>query len=71
MVFYALALTYALLFFKHVCVFGINVTIDDQNGDSVTGAVPSYSPGNKWQQGSQCPGCFAQPDPQQTFDGSE
>ena len=47
-----------------------NRTIDDQEGDSVTGAVPSYTPVGSWNQGSTCDGCFVHLDPSQTFDGT-
>jgi hypothetical protein len=72
--FYALKLAYVLLIFNHVgsaAALAINRTIDDQFGDSVTGAVPIYSPGNVWTQGNVCTGCVAQPDYEQTFDHSE
>ncbi|KAH9897631.1 hypothetical protein C8Q73DRAFT_364880 [Cubamyces lactineus] len=39
----------------------MNRTVDDQNGDSVTGAMPSYLPDSGWTQGSQCPTCNIYP----------
>ena len=71
--FCAFKLAYALLIFNHVrsaAALAVNRTIDDQFGDSVTGALPVYSPENIWTQGNQC-SCFAQPDYEQTFDHSE
>ncbi|KAI0326742.1 hypothetical protein GY45DRAFT_63408 [Cubamyces sp. BRFM 1775] len=49
----------------------MNRTIDDQNGDSVTGAMPSYLPDGGWAQGSQCTTCNIHPglvDVSRTFD---
>ncbi|TBU26827.1 hypothetical protein BD311DRAFT_416267 [Dichomitus squalens] len=43
-------------------------TIDDQDGDSVTGLIPSYS--GAWNLGPQCTGCRVQPDPSQAFSGT-
>ncbi|KAI0658425.1 hypothetical protein C8Q70DRAFT_893759, partial [Cubamyces menziesii] len=39
----------------------MNRTVDDQNGDSVTGAMPSYLPDGGWAQGSQCMTCNIHP----------
>ncbi|KAI0658424.1 hypothetical protein C8Q70DRAFT_1055003 [Cubamyces menziesii] len=39
----------------------MNRSIDDENGDSVTGAKPSYLPDEGWSQGAQCPGCHVNP----------
>ena len=49
----------------------VNITIDDQFGDAVTGAIPGYlpTPGN-WSIGQNCPGCFAQPDASLAFRGT-
>ncbi|KAI0775463.1 hypothetical protein BC629DRAFT_1595092 [Irpex lacteus] len=44
----------------------VNRTIDDQNGDSVTGEQVSYSPSQRWSQGNGCGGCSAKPDASQT-----
>lgn len=44
------------------------MTIDDQNGDAVSGMGPSYSPAGAWEQGATCTGCLAKPDPSQAFD---
>ncbi|KAJ6546794.1 hypothetical protein B0H19DRAFT_242101 [Mycena capillaripes] len=44
-----------------------NRTIDDQFGDSVTGALPSYSPLSTWNQGANCGGCTLHPDPAPAF----
>lgn len=47
----------------------VNRTIDDTNGDSVTGAKPIYLPrtGGVWA-GPECGGCAIQPDPNLAFD---
>ncbi|KAI9060633.1 hypothetical protein FKP32DRAFT_1577745, partial [Trametes sanguinea] len=49
----------------------VNRTIDDQQGDSVTGQLPSKFPADKWANGQQCPSCGIRPgsvvDPKQTF----
>ncbi|CCM02805.1 uncharacterized protein FIBRA_04916 [Fibroporia radiculosa] len=58
---------FALL--KNVSSVSMNATIDDENGDSVTGAKPIYS-GTNWNYGPGCPGCKAQPDIDDTFDRS-
>lgn len=47
-----------------------NRTIDDELGDSVTGALPTYSPQNVWTQGSTCASCFSKPSVQQAVDHS-
>ncbi|KAI9059942.1 hypothetical protein FKP32DRAFT_1633776 [Trametes sanguinea] len=50
-----------------------NRTIDDQLGDSVTGAVPSHTPDEGWTTGQTCPGCGIHPgevDPDKTFQGT-
>ncbi|KAJ7650803.1 hypothetical protein FB45DRAFT_732028 [Roridomyces roridus] len=46
-----------------------NRTIDDTNGDSVTGAVPVYTPEAVWD-GPSCNGCAILPNRAQTFDGT-
>lgn len=43
-------------------------TIDDYNGDSVTGVKPIFD--GSWNYGPTCPGCKVQPDPQHVFDKS-
>ncbi|KAJ7066240.1 hypothetical protein C8F01DRAFT_696968 [Mycena amicta] len=43
-------------------------TIDDTNGDSVTGAVPVYNPADQFSLNSNCPGCVYHPDPGGAFD---
>ncbi len=47
----------------------VNRTIDNRYGDSVTGQLPLYMPG-PWSEGDQCPGCHAQPDPKQCYNGT-
>ncbi|KAJ4488762.1 hypothetical protein C8J55DRAFT_604034 [Lentinula edodes] len=44
--------------------------IDDEDGDSVTGLVPIYTPSNFWQQGDSCIVCFLAFDPAQMFHGT-
>ncbi|KAE9385626.1 hypothetical protein BT96DRAFT_892021 [Gymnopus androsaceus JB14] len=44
--------------------------IDDQYGDSVSGAIPTYEPSGEWQNGSTCTGCAIRPDAKQAFLGS-
>ncbi|KAI0364974.1 hypothetical protein BV20DRAFT_789014 [Pilatotrama ljubarskyi] len=51
----------------------INHTIDDEHGDSLTGALPVYSGDIFWNQGSRCTGCYVSPDTvdiHQVFDGT-
>ncbi|KAI0756222.1 hypothetical protein C8Q80DRAFT_16007 [Daedaleopsis nitida] len=51
----------------------VNRTIDDELGDSATGAQPSYLPKGKWNQGTECSGCHIGPsmvDTRQVFDGT-
>lgn len=61
-----------LLFPLLSCVLGasVNITVDDQKGDSKTGDAPSYAPSNIWNLGPQCTGCFVQPDPSKAFDNT-
>ncbi|KAL5485487.1 hypothetical protein ACEPAI_8129 [Sanghuangporus weigelae] len=47
-----------------------NVTIDDTNGDAVTGAQISYSPALAWQAGQSCQNCTAKMDGNQAYDGT-
>ncbi|KAJ7651144.1 hypothetical protein FB45DRAFT_780465 [Roridomyces roridus] len=46
-----------------------NRTIDDTNGDSVTGVVPTYTPSSVWA-GPSCQGCAILPDTSKVFDGT-
>ncbi|EIW63880.1 uncharacterized protein TRAVEDRAFT_103451, partial [Trametes versicolor FP-101664 SS1] len=39
----------------------VNRTIDDQYGDIVTGALPTYAPSNQWAYGPSCNSCFIHP----------
>nr|GAT53599.1 predicted protein [Mycena chlorophos] len=43
-------------------------TIDDEKGDSVSGAVPVYAPINQFSQNSGCSGCIYHPDASDAFD---
>ncbi|KAJ7742725.1 hypothetical protein DFH07DRAFT_39563 [Mycena maculata] len=45
-----------------------NRTIDDTNGDPITGFTPVYAPEAQWNVGQNCSGCLVQPDPSQVFD---
>jgi hypothetical protein len=45
-----------------------NITVDDENGDEVTGAKPSFSPNDAWLQGAGCNGCAATPSLAFAFD---
>ncbi|KAH9934658.1 uncharacterized protein B0H18DRAFT_977599 [Fomitopsis serialis] len=60
--------TYLSLQFQTVQAASTNATIDDNNGDSVTGRKPKFSA--SWNYGPDCPGCLVQPDQQHTFDRS-
>lgn len=55
---------------KLCCARQLNISVDDQNGDALTGDMPSYSPAGSWQQGSTCEGCLAKPDPTMAFDNT-
>ncbi|KAI0736638.1 hypothetical protein C8Q72DRAFT_768914 [Fomitopsis betulina] len=57
-----------LLFSASVSAGQSNRTIDDTNGDSVTGALPSYS--SSWNVGQDCPGCRVQPSASDCFEGT-
>ncbi|KAJ7651124.1 hypothetical protein FB45DRAFT_889739 [Roridomyces roridus] len=46
-----------------------NRTIDDTNGDNVTGVVPTYTPSSSWA-GPSCQGCAILPDTSKVFDGT-
>lgn len=50
-------------------VLGVNRTIDDKYGDSVTGRVPEYLP-SSWQSGDTCSGCHVQLDHSQCHNGT-
>ena len=39
----------------------VNVTIDDEFGDSRSKFVPQYTPGEQWTQGARCSGCAIHP----------
>ncbi|KAK7024042.1 hypothetical protein R3P38DRAFT_1087963 [Favolaschia claudopus] len=44
-----------------------NRTIDDQFGDSVSGALPVYNPAPNWNEGASCSNCAIRPDPALAF----
>lgn len=49
----------------------VNVTIDDTNGDSVTGLLPSYvASEDDWNRQSGCSGCWSHLDTSSVFDGT-
>ncbi|KZT11255.1 uncharacterized protein LAESUDRAFT_261334 [Laetiporus sulphureus 93-53] len=54
------------------CVLGTltNRTIDDENGDSVTGLQPTYLPAGNWSYGPDCAGCYVEPNINDTFEHS-
>ncbi|KAJ7662906.1 hypothetical protein B0H17DRAFT_952938 [Mycena rosella] len=45
-----------------------NRTIDDFNGDLITGFMPLYEPQNVWNTDGNCSACFVKPDPSQALD---
>ncbi|KAI0666997.1 hypothetical protein C8Q78DRAFT_1055983 [Trametes maxima] len=49
----------------------VNRTIDDENGDSMTGIKPIYRSGrNGWTQGNHCNGCYIHVDSTRVVDGT-
>lgn len=48
----------------------INVTVDDSGRDPHTGFSFSYSPQASWNNGQDCTGCSARPDPAQAYMGT-
>lgn len=48
----------------------VNVTVDDETGDSMTGAKPTYTPAGNWSQGPTCSGCFVKPEAQLALGGT-
>jgi len=44
-----------------------NQTIDDESGDSVSGALPTYVPASSWRLGPTCPDCVVHPDQSLAF----
>jgi hypothetical protein len=57
-----------LVLFHGVFATITNITVDDEYGDQLTGARPSYSPAAGWGQGANCTGCQVQPDPTFVYD---
>ncbi|KAJ7468724.1 hypothetical protein FB451DRAFT_1039118 [Mycena latifolia] len=64
-------------FFVLVCVLAhvrgclcavSNRTIDDTNGDEITGFLPIYEPRDSWNTDGACPKCAVHPDPSLAFD---
>ena len=64
------SLLFLFLILRDSSGFRVNVTVDDQYGDPLTGQTPSYEPGGVWRQGSSCTGCSIKLDPNQTCDGT-
>jgi hypothetical protein len=61
---------YLCLSARWVSATQVNVTVDDTDGDDVTGVLPVYQPSDKWAQGP-CGGCGVQlVDPKQAFKGT-
>ena len=56
----------------HVSANLMNVTVDDQGVDPLTGSSISYTPLSirGWKRGQLCTECNARPDPTQTFNGT-
>ena len=51
----------------------VNITIDDEYGDALTGVVPTYlplGPSINWNQGSTCVGCRAKANPSDAQNGT-
>lgn len=48
----------------------VNVTIDDQTGDAITGLLPTYNPSIAWNQGAGCDFCSAKPNTSDAFNGT-
>lgn len=46
------------------------IIIDDEYGDQLTGAKPTYIPPNGWIQGSNCTGCALHPSPASAVNGT-
>ncbi|KAJ7662914.1 hypothetical protein B0H17DRAFT_1257583 [Mycena rosella] len=45
-----------------------NRTVDDFNGDLITGFLPLYEPQNAWNTDGNCTSCSVKPDPTQALD---
>lgn len=48
----------------------VNITVDDQNPDPLTGNSFTYSPSNEWNIGNGCQPCAVKLDPSKTFDAT-
>ncbi|EPQ61026.1 hypothetical protein GLOTRDRAFT_90333 [Gloeophyllum trabeum ATCC 11539] len=65
------SLIFFLLFYPRGSLAAlVNVTVDDTNGDLVTGVPVVYSPPQAWNIGQNCTGCTAKPDPAQVYMGT-
>ncbi|KAL5512910.1 hypothetical protein ACEPAH_3308 [Sanghuangporus vaninii] len=65
------ATIFILFYFLFRCVeAAINVKVDDEHGDEITGALPAYSPPTAWNSGEACSDCAVKPDPSQAYEGT-
>jgi len=58
------------LFLGAVNAILANRTIDDKNGDSVTGNMPRYNPPDFWNEGNGCVPCAIHPDPSEAYNST-
>ncbi|TCD62934.1 hypothetical protein EIP91_006196 [Steccherinum ochraceum] len=64
---YLTVFTLLLLLTAHIDAVLVNVTVDDDGVDSLTGSAIVYEPLDRWNVGQNCTGCFAQPDPNRAW----
>ncbi|KAH8118912.1 hypothetical protein DFH11DRAFT_407245 [Phellopilus nigrolimitatus] len=57
-------------FFSPISCALVNVTIDDTNGDSITGTHITYNPFDAWQKGQDCTNCTALLNSDKLYDGT-
>lgn len=48
----------------------VNVTVDDDGQDPMTGSLIQYGPPGAWSFGQNCTKCLAKPDPSQIYNGT-
>ncbi|TCD66760.1 hypothetical protein EIP91_000951 [Steccherinum ochraceum] len=65
-----IVLTLLLLLAAHVEAVLVNVTVDDDGVDSLTGSMILYEPSNGWSVGQNCSACQAQPDRTRAWNNS-
>ncbi|KAI0796187.1 hypothetical protein C8Q75DRAFT_803223 [Abortiporus biennis] len=63
-------LVFLILSVQQVSSEWVNRTIDDQEGDQLTGRQVSYSPTELWTQGATCGNCAFHPSTSMTYDGT-